>query len=288
MPEVTTLSQTRCELGEGPVFDPARQTLFWFDIIGRKRHALHMPGRSETSLDLPEMASAMAVVDARHDLILTETGLYVLDTATGVLSLHVAVEANDPATRSNDARVHPSGAFWFGTMGKEAENGAGAIYRYYRGSVAAIFEAISIPNAICFSPDGRTGYFTDTATAKLMKVAVDPADGSPAAEPEIFFDHSGGKGGLDGAIVDADGNLWNTRWGASALDCYTPDGKKLLTIDIPAKQVSCPAFVGDGLIAVTSALQGMDAGQRERDPKGGNTFLVRTLVRPKYEPNVAL
>lgn len=281
---VSILSETPCLLGEGPVFDPARETLFWFDIRDCRRYALHMPTRVETALVLPEMASAMAVIDDARDLVFTETGLHVLDNATGRLTPHVEIEADNPVTRSNDARVHPSGAFWLGTMGKEAEDGAGAIYRYFRGDVEKLFDRVTIPNAICFSPDGSVAWFIDTAVRKWMRVAVDPENGALAGEPEVFFDHAEGEGGIDGAICDADGNLWNARYGGSALDCYDPRGNRLFTIDLPASQATCPAFVADGLIAVTSACQDID---RAAEPDAGKTFLVETPVKPKFEPKVA-
>lgn len=287
MTTVTILSETPCRLGEGPFYDPSRQTLFWFDITQSKRYALHVPSGRQTVLDLPEMASAMAVIDANRDMILTETGLHVLDNATGKLSPHVSIEADNPVTRSNDARIHPSGAFWIGTMGKQAEDGAGAWYRYFRGEVEKLFARVSIPNACCFSPDGMTAYFTDTSTGKWMKIAVDPSNGAPLGDPETFYDHADGAGGLDGAVCDADGNLWNTRYGAGKLDCYAPDGRRTRSIDMPAMQVTCPAFMGDGLIAVTSASQGLDEAARAADAHAGKTFLVKTPVRPKYEPPVA-
>ena len=140
---------------------------------------------------------------------------------------------------------------------------------------------------ICFSPDGATAWFIDSRAKKWMRVTVDPADGAPTGEPEIFFDHSAGTGNIDGAICDADGHLWNARYGSAALDCYAPDGKRLFTIDMPASQTTCPAFVGDGLIAVTSAFQNLDAAALAADPQAGKTFLVETRVKPKFEPKVA-
>jgi len=284
---VSVLSETPCRLGEGPLFDPARETLFWFDITGCRRFSLHLPTRSEAALDLPEMASAMAVIDGTRDLIFTETGLHVLENSTGALTPHVLIEADNAATRSNDARVHPSGAFWLGTMGKQAEDRAGAIYRYFRGRVEKLYDGISIPNAICFSSDGATAWFIDSRAKKWMRVAVDPANGAPVGDPELFLDHAGGVGDIDGAVCDADGNLWNARYGAAALDCHAPDGERLLTVDLPARQATCPAFVGDGLIAVTTAFQNLDAAARAADPQAGKTFLVETPVRPKFEPKVA-
>jgi sugar lactone lactonase YvrE len=58
-----------------------------------------------------------------------------------------------------------SGALWIGTMGKKCrKTGAGAIYHVARGTVTLLFPDITIPNAICFSPDGAAAYFTDTVT----------------------------------------------------------------------------------------------------------------------------
>lgn len=284
MSDIAVLSETECQLGEGPVYVPGRETLYWFDIVECRRHAMHMPTRRQSVVELPEMASGMAAIDDDRDLVLTETGLYVFDNRSESMALVAAVEADNASTRSNDARMHPSGAFWFGTMGKKSETGAGAIYRYWRGAVEMLYDDISIPNAICFSPDGATAYYTDTPTQLLMKVAVDPADGRPVGEPQIFYDHRGAKGGIDGAIVDADGYLWNARWGRAALDRYAPDGSRVETIDLPARQPTCPAFVGENLIAVTSAWQGMGDEKRAADPDAGKTFLLEVPVRPKYEP----
>ena len=39
----TILSDVTCTLGEGPTYDPGTDTAFWFDIIGRQLHELHLP-----------------------------------------------------------------------------------------------------------------------------------------------------------------------------------------------------------------------------------------------------
>src|SRR5690606_7878807 len=167
--------------------------------------------------DLPVMASALAFIDADRQLLVTEIGLQIRDVTTGRLTMHRPVDADNPLTRSNDARVHPSGALWFGTMALTEEKGAGAILRYFKGEVRTLFPGIGIPNSICFSPDGSVAYYADTAINILMRVACDPATGLPLGEPEVFHDQRGDKGGLDGSVVDAEGVLWNARWGAASL-----------------------------------------------------------------------
>jgi sugar lactone lactonase YvrE len=59
---------------------------------------------------------------------------------------HLApLEADNAATRSNDGRADPFGGFWIGTMGKNAEAGAGALYRYYRGEVVKLRDGYHHP-----------------------------------------------------------------------------------------------------------------------------------------------
>jgi sugar lactone lactonase YvrE len=286
MSEVSVLSHTRCQLGEGPFYCPRRDTLYWFDIIEKRRYAHAFKTGLETFIALPEMASAMAVIDDAHDIIFTESGLWLHEVGTGCWTPEAYIEPDDENTRSNDARVHPSGAMWLGTMAKDAGAQKGAIYHYRSGAVTLLWQAITIPNAICFSPDGKTAFWTDTVTAKLMQVAVNPDDGLPVGKPSVFYDHGDKSGGLDGAVTDAQGQVWNARWGASSIDVYGIDGVPRHHYTVPAKQPTCPAFIGSGRIAITSAWQGMGDAEKAADPNGGKTFILDVGVEAKFEPKV--
>ena len=287
---VSVLSDTICQLGEGPTYDPMSNRLFWFDIMGRRLLEKAWPDGETIVHELPEMASALAVIDETRQLMLTETGLYLRDAQTGALTRHIEVEAGNAGTRSNDARVHPSGAFWISTMSKTGEKHAGSIYWYRRGELRRLYPDISIPNSICFSPDGAVAHFADTGKNIMFRVQCDPETGLPSGEPQVFLDHRGIEGGLDGSVVDADGVLWNARWGSSALDAYDSDGKRLRRIALPARQTSCPAFAGPKAdqMVVTSAWTGMDDAARAADPEAGKLFLVDLPVNGRHEPRVAL
>ncbi|MDZ7824159.1 MAG: SMP-30/gluconolactonase/LRE family protein [Ahrensia sp.] len=259
---IDILCEQQCELGEGPFYCSRRDTVFWFDILAKKRHAYDFSTDTKSVLLLPEMASAMAVIDDRTDLILTESGLWSLSVATGAFAPVASIEADDETTRSNDARVHSSGAFWVSTMGKNAEPNAGAIYHFRRGKLTKLFSDVTIPNSICFAPDGATAYYTDNVTQKLMTVDADPDTGLPTGEPRVLVDHSGQKGGLDGAIVDTDGNILIALWGAGQLNHYAPNGTLINTIRVPVTQPTCSAFVGKNKIVVTSARRGMNTAAK--------------------------
>lgn len=288
MADISILSEHRCELGEGPFYCPRRKTLFWFDILGKKRHQHDFQTGKQGAIDLPEMTSAMAVIDDENDLLFTQTGLWKRNNASGSLSQIADIEASNSVTRSNDARVHPSGAFWLGTMGKQAQDKAGAIYHYRSGTLTKLFADISIPNAICFSVDGSTAYYTDTPTAKWMRVAVDPETGLPTSEPVVFLDYAGNKGGLDGAIVDTKNNLWIAIWGEGVVNCYSADGHLIESHKIQATKTTCPVFIDDGKIAVTSAWEGMDDGAKAADINAGKTFVLDVGASAKFEPNVVI
>ena len=174
-------------------------------------------------------------------------------------------------------------------MGRQAEAGAGAIYALHRGEIALLFPRMTIPNAICFSPDGALGYFAETAANVLYRVELDPATGLPRGTPEQLLQHRG-IGGLDGAVVDADGQIWNARWGGGCIDVYSPQGVHLRCLRVPARQASCPAFVGPDLsrLVVTTAWQDMDEGARAEDSGHGRTFLMEVAARGRPEPDVKL
>ncbi len=286
----TVASHHVCRLGEGPTYDPVSKRLFWFDIVGRRLLEKAWPDGETLVHELPEMGSALAFVDDDTQLVLTETGLWLRNAVSGRLSKHLDIEADNKVTRSNDARVHPCGAFWLGTMGKDGETGAGSIYWHFRGELRRLYDGITTTNSICFSPDGATAYFTDTRVGMLNKVACDPDTGLPRGEPEVFADGRSGGGRPDGSVVDAEGNLWNARWGSGEVACYGPDGSLKLTVPVPASRSSCPAFVGKGggRLVVTSAWNGMSDEERAAEPDAGKLFLLDVEVRGRFEPRAVL
>ncbi len=285
---VRILDGHACRLGEGPSYEAETDTLFWFDILGKTLIEYPFATQKLRLHDLPFMASAIFSIDAQRQLILAENGFHLRDRATGTLNFHTAVEADNPITRSNDARAHPSGAIWFGTMGIDEEQGAGAIYHFYKGKVQVLYPNITIPNSICFSPDGATAYFVDTPTHRLMQVVIDPSTALPIGVPHLFYEHKG-KGWIDGSVCDADGNIWNARWGAGEIACISPEGVQSKSVTVETSpQTSCPAFVGKAAdrMIVTSAYKQMDEATLANAPDAGKTFFIDLPVNGRLEPKV--
>lgn len=279
---------TVCELGEGPLWHPKRQQLFWFDIL-KARLCTREAGKTRV-IQFDEIVSAAGWVDESSLLIASETRLFLFDVERERREDVEGLEADDPRTRSNDGRADPWGGFWIGTMGKSAEGGLAAIHRYYNGKLVKLIDGITIPNAICFAPDRSCAYFADTLTSKIMRQPLEADHGWPTGAAEVFLDLTGEGLHPDGAVTDAAGNVWNAQWGASRVACYAPDGELIKTVGFDAAHTSCPAFGGDALTTLfcTSALEHLPESERNGPRQHGMTFAAPEAGQGVEEPCVRL
>lgn len=282
-----TYDTRRCELGEGVLWHPLRKQLFWFDILNKK--LLSRNGDQPLSWDFDECVSAAGWVDRDTLLVASETGLFRFDLQSGSRQLLCAIESDNPSTRSNDGRADPFGGFWIGTMSKTEEARAGAIYRYYKGELHPIHTKVSIPNSICFSPEGDTAYFSDTPSGTIMRQPLD-CEGWPSGAAEVFVDLQSEGLYPDGSVVDGDGGLWNAQWGAGRVARYLPDGNFDVAIRTGCPQSTCPAFGGDDLstLYIVSAYTDLDDEADIDHSQQGVTFSMNTGFTGRPEPQVII
>jgi sugar lactone lactonase YvrE len=262
-----------CALGEGPLWFEGR--LYWFDILSHTLHSCDERGQAHRTIPFSEPFSAAAAAGPNTLLLASASGLWRFDTGNSALELLCGLEADNLITRSNDGRADRQGGFWIGTMGRRLEPKAGALYRYYRGELRQLLSPLSIPNSICFSPDGAIAYFADSPTRKIMRWGLN-ADGWPVGDPEVFVDLSASKGSPDGSVIDREGALWNAQWGSSRIVRYRADGQEDRIIPLPVSQPTCPAFGGEdlSLLFVTTARDGVDAKKLGTEPQAGDLFCL--------------
>lgn len=277
-----------CRLGEGPLWHPERRQLFWFDILDKR--LLSRRDGQPLEWQFEEQVSAAGWIDVDTLLIASESALFTFDLGTQERTFVHALEADDPVTRSNDGRADPWGGFWIGTMGKFTEPRAGAIYRYHAGELRRVADKITVSNSICFAPDGRSAYYSDTVMERVMRIALDPQTGWPNGDPTVHLDLRADNLHPDGAVTDADGNLWVAQWGASQVTCYDCAGQALTAVPAPALHTSCPAFGGPDLtdLYITSATSGLSDDDLRAQPHNGKTFVARGVGRGQAEPRVVL
>jgi sugar lactone lactonase YvrE len=280
--EVTIFSGEQLSLGEGPLTNHLRSSLVWCDINGSAVYERSYTGTTTRKFDLPVLPSAAGLIDEKHILVATETDFRVLDLDSGEMEIGIRFP-EDPLMRSNDGRVHPCGAFWIGTMAKDGKGRPGAIFHLLDGQLTKMIDQVVTPNAICFAEDGTFAYYTDTPGQTIWKIPTDPATGMITGDREVFVEVAqGAPGGPDGAVLDGEGNLWNAHWGSSVMDVYNLGGERIHSYELPVRQPTCPAFIGDNLdqIVTTSAT----AGLKDATAAEGAVIQIHAPVVGRREP----
>ncbi|KRW95552.1 SMP-30/gluconolactonase/LRE family protein [Paracoccus sp. PXZ] len=90
---------------------------------------------------------------------------------------------------AEDGQANLFGGLWIGTLAQAAGAGKSTIYRYLEGELRMMRGNMSIPNAICFPPDGRLASCADTGTRTAWPQRQDPgAHRRPYAEARIVTD----------------------------------------------------------------------------------------------------
>lgn len=281
---------SRCELGEGPLWNHLTNRLYWFDILNNTLFSADTGGRIIDRFTFDDRATAAAIVSEKILAIATAGALVELDLEAGTKRFLASLEADKVGNRPNDSRVNHAGGFWIGTMSRrgDSEPEVGAVYQYRAGRMEQLFDRITIPNSICFSPDGRTAYFTDTPTRRILKRPIDPDTGVPAGDWSLFAEID--RGFPDGSIVDSEGFLWNARWEGHCVVRHAPDGSVDRIVEVPTSRVTCPAFGGPDFktLYLTSAREHMTPEELAADVHAGSVFALEVDVPGLPEPLLKL
>lgn len=256
-------------LGESPVWDEREQLLWWVDV---KAPALRRrAGGVVTSFPLPQPVGSIALRARGGLLAALKTGVHIWEDAK------LRVFANPPigSHRFNDGRCDRAGRFWVGTMDDATHGPTGQLYRVSPDArCESKRSSISVPNSLCWSPDGRTMYFADSARRTIWAFDYDAAAGEMSNE-RVFATTQ--LGYPDGSCVDADGCLWNAEYAGSRVVRYTPQGKVDRVIAMPVKQPTCCCFGDPRLdtLYITSASQELTSAQLAEQPLAGGLFALR-------------
>jgi len=250
----TLVVDSRCTHGAGVLCGEQRQSVLWIDIAERRLWEHHPARGTRRYWVLPDRPGCIGLFDDGTLLVALVSSLHRADLARATddtlpLQWLADVEPYKPYTRSNDGRADRHGNFVFGTMNEHPERAAdGRFYQYStrHGLRELPLPGIVISNAISFSLDGRTMYWCDSVSPRIMACDYDPEQASTRNVRE-FTALADTAAEPDGSAVDAAGRVWNAQWRARQVSCYAPDGTLLQVQPVPVKHPTCVAFGGNDL-----------------------------------------
>jgi D-xylonolactonase len=272
------IGDLRCELGEGALWSPRDQSVWFVDIKGHRIHRLR--GEEWRTCDAPEQVGFVVPVADGGWIAGLQSGLARFDPDSGRFDKLAPPEDHGPAERLNDGHVDVHGRLWFGTMNNAEEGRAGKLYRLCPDGRSRVQDrGYAIANGPATSPDGRVLYHTDTLDRVIYAFDVAEDGTLSNKRPFVRIERTGAH--PDGPVVDGEGCLWTALFGGWGFERYSPAGELLGYVRLPVPNVTKGAFGGaefKTLYATTARLH-MDEAARAAHPLAGGLFRVEVAVQ---------
>ncbi|WP_459194157.1 SMP-30/gluconolactonase/LRE family protein [Halosimplex sp. J119] len=274
---VRRIADTHCHTGEGPIYHPDEDAVYWLDIPagdlfryeGGTAAGESGVGEYERVLDYDGKIGGYTIQESGDLLLFCDRGtIRPWSPASGLGEPVVDEIPEERDSRFNDVIADPEGRVYCGTM--PTEDGGGRLYRLDTGgSLTTIETDVQIPNGMGFTPDREGLYFTETDAERIYRYSYDQATGE-LSDRETVVDASGVEGFPDGMTVDAEGHVWSAFWDGGRIARYAPDGTEARRVELPAKKVSAVTFGGPDCETayVTTALGPGEGPAGTRDEEG--------------------
>ena len=287
---IKVFSNVSNDLGEGPLWHPARQTLLWLDInkcLLFEKHINSTAKSYDSCWDIPEIGSALALSEHNSIIyLITDKSLVSFDLTSGVFKRELTL--NIPGDmRANDGGVSPNGTFWFGTMEKQPSGKNGAIYSISsKGLITQQFNGIGIPNTMTWSNDGNQLFVSDSWLQVMYSFEVINGTLIASSQTEVL-NLTATQATPDGGATDVNDNIWNAHWDGFKIACLSPNGQVLQEIAVPVPKPTSCCFGGadNNSLFITSAREGMNEKELNDYPSSGAVFVLRLSVFGSVTPS---
>jgi sugar lactone lactonase YvrE len=273
--------------GEGVLWHPAEEAVYWADINRFHIHRLHPRDGTVRSWIFDEPVTAVLLTTSDDDLLVCLGSKTVFWRPRTDTRTDTGFRLKQwPKVRLNDAGVDPRGSLWAGTMrnnvradGSETEAGGedGVLLRIDPdGKVSQWADRIGISNTLVWSPDRRTFFFGDSLANAIWSFDYSEETGYVERIGKHLYGFE--RGLPDGSAMDTDGFLWNCRYGGSCIVRVSPQGTIDRVIEMPVSNITNCTFGGPNLdvLYITTAASKPGA---PFERLGGSLFSLQTNVR---------
>lgn len=286
-PELELVADYDCETGEGPIWHPTEQRLYWIDIPNGKLFR-YDPRTDEHEIAYERDGPIGGVtVEADDRLLLFEEEGRIEAFEDGETEVVRERLEGERGSRFNDVIADPDGRVFAGTM-PQGES-PGRLYRLdVDGSATVLEEDVAIPNGLGFTPDLDSMYFTETEADAVYRYDYDRERGA-LADPTTFVDASDEEGMPDGMTVDSTGHVWIAYWNGGCLIRRTQSGDRIDRVEFPARKVASVILGGPEYGTAYVACAGGDDKESEGEGAGA-LFRFDAGVRglPEFRSRLAV
>jgi len=150
------------ELGEGPIWHPIEERLYWVDIVAGDYYQSNSELTGFTKTHFNTMIGAFGFTKDNSLILATTDGFSTWKPGQDAPKVFWNPLPNREEVRLNDGKVDPAGRFWAGSM--DPTNVEGELYRVDPdGCYSVVLKNIGISNGLGWSPDRKIMYYTDSS-----------------------------------------------------------------------------------------------------------------------------
>ncbi len=273
-------------LGEGPLWHPIENVLYWVDIAGATLNRFDINTQTLRKFNMPSQIGSIGWRAKGGLIAALSDNFATINTETGEVETVVLPLQHTRQVMFNDGKCDRQGRFWVGTKDIDEKNPIGSLYCLDKeGKVTETISGFTVSNGIAWSLDNSCMYICDSPARQIYQYEFDPIQGR-LGRCQIFAQVPEEEGFPDGLTVDSEGYLWSCHWDGWQITRYTPTGEVDGVIPMPIPRPTSCCFGGPDLetLYVTSASIGLSASALMDAPQSGKLFAVEVGVKGVTEP----
>jgi len=278
--------QQRNILGEGPLWHPREQALYWVDIPKYELHRLEPRSGVHRVWQFHSEIGCIGLHNNGGLIAAFRTGFAHIELPSGKITLINEPIKNQNDVMFNDGKCDRHGRFWAGTKDVKEEQPLGSIYRLDQTGIChEMAKGFTVSNGIAWSPDNKIMYVCDSPAGHIYQYNFDILSGD-VSHKRIFASVPSEHGFPDGLTVDSQGYIWSAHWNGWRITRYKPNGQIDLVVQMPVPYVTSCSFGGPDLktLYITTASRGLTQEELVKAPLAGYIFALETTTTGLTEP----
>tara|TARA_B110000971_G_scaffold207036_1_gene230860 strand:- start:582 stop:1466 length:885 start_codon:yes stop_codon:yes gene_type:complete len=272
--------QTKTKLGEGSLWVPSHNSIYFVDIKNKKILILNIKSNQKKIIRVNKEIGFLAHIKKNIFILGLQSELRIVNLENKKTIKSIPVEEDIPLNRLNDGKTDSEGRLWFGTMDNLERNiKKGSLYCLDKKlNLHKVDTGYQITNGPAFIND-ENFLHTDSRIKTIYKIKINKK--YKIIKKNRFIKFSKKEGSPDGMTIDSKKNVWVCHYGGACISVYNLKGKRIHKINFPAKNITSCTFGGvkNKELFITTALKGMKKSEIKKYKFSGSLFLIKTNIK---------